>query len=87
MTSEVITFNHLRCHSSSTALGIRTGEVQMKPPKLALRFLFIKRACHRALLQRLCLWPFLLRKTIREKKTETSFSGHTTLFSSYNAAD
>ena len=25
MTSELITFNHLRCHSSSTALGTRTG--------------------------------------------------------------
>ena len=24
MTSELITFNHLRCHSSSTALGTRT---------------------------------------------------------------
>ena len=40
MTSELIIFNHLRCHSSSTALGTRTGnesqlgEVQMKPPFL-----------------------------------------------------
>ena len=25
MTSELITFNHLRCHSSSIALGTRTG--------------------------------------------------------------
>ena len=25
MTSELITFTHLRCHSSSTALGTRTG--------------------------------------------------------------
>ena len=25
MTSELITFNHLRCHSRSTALGARTG--------------------------------------------------------------
>ena len=25
MTSELITFNYLRCHSSSTALGTRTG--------------------------------------------------------------
>ena len=25
MTSELMTFNHLRCHSSSTALGTRTG--------------------------------------------------------------
>ena len=25
MTSELITFNHLRCHSSSTALGTRTS--------------------------------------------------------------
>ena len=32
MTSELITFNHLRCHSSSTALETRNGEVQMKPP-------------------------------------------------------
>ena len=39
MTSELIAFDHLRCHSSSTALGNRTmvtesqlREVQMKPP-------------------------------------------------------
>ena len=25
MTSQLIAFNHLRCHSSSTALGTRTG--------------------------------------------------------------
>ena len=25
MTSELITFNHLRCHSTSTAMGTRTG--------------------------------------------------------------
>ena len=25
MTSEIITFNHLRCHSSSTAFGTRIG--------------------------------------------------------------
>ena len=36
MTSELITFNHLRCHYSSTALGTpvtesQLGEVQMTP--------------------------------------------------------
>ena len=34
MTSELITFNHLRWHSSSTELVTEStlGEVQMKPP-------------------------------------------------------
>ena len=39
-STELIKFNHLRCHSSSTALGTRTGyteesqlgEIEMKPP-------------------------------------------------------
>ena len=42
MTSELITFNHLRRHSSLTALElelvteIQLGEVQMKPPHMKL---------------------------------------------------
>ena len=35
MTTKLITFNHLSCHSSSTTLGTRTGqhgELQMKQP-------------------------------------------------------
>ena len=36
MTSELITFNQMRCHSCSSGLGTITesqfGEVQMKPP-------------------------------------------------------
>ena len=52
MTFEMITFNHLTCHSSSTALGTRTGntesqlrEVQMKPP-VAPQLLFTQPSIH-----------------------------------------
>ena len=59
-------------------------DMRAEPSMLA----FAKESPNRTtLLEKLWLWPFLPRKTIREKKTETSFSGHTTLFSSYNAAD
>ena len=35
MTSELITFNHLRCHSSSTALGILVTESQLREVQYA----------------------------------------------------
>ena len=46
MTSELKTFNHLRCHSSSTALGTKTG--YWKPTR---------RVTNETPRSRLCLWP------------------------------
>ena len=54
MTSELITFNHLRCHSSQQHLELelitesQLGEVQMKPPLVSYLYAADTPVCYSA---------------------------------------
>ena len=88
MTSELINFNHLRCHSSSTALGTRTGYrkptrrgTDENPPwlenwdqELCLTALLVELLC--SILQILQKWVVcLLGSLIKQVLAQVYFQG------------